>query len=458
MTDTTFAFFYYLTVLLAVVYWQCPSRLLALLTGVSFTLVVMSREEGLLLAVGLIAILLWRARREITPEEQAVAPSKQGLLARSGATLRQFQFWDLAFFVIGPVLGYAGQKIYLWNTFGSLSSAAHPLFFNSQYEFLYALRLQTKGEYLASIGGVGGAIVARIFNHLSQLRAIFADGLIIDSGASGLFPLTFLLPLGISLWAVVRDAWSGKTKARLIALLILIIAAQALAWPSFLGRWRMGEIRHVQVITPFLMMLAVEGLVRLWSKRSLLWRTVVVVLAVQYLIMALMYQILLVDILAVAPADNSADIEALRQVEPLLVEDAIIMSRKPNRAARYTGQPAVMMPLAGFKDLMTYAQEHGVSHLLVSRREWETRPGLAEGVEAMSDSIRPLVQIGRVSIYEIEDYGFLASIAEGGPLDQDIDMAAPAPPPDWAALVGRASPSTASQVWLALQAWLGEGP
>ena len=76
----------------------------------------------------------------------------------------------------------------------------------------------------------------------------------------------------------------------------------------------------------------------------------------------------------------------------------------------------------------------------------------------MSDSIHPLVQLGKVHIYEIDDYGFLSSIGDGGPLDQEIDMAAPAPPPDWAALVGRASPSTASKVWLTWQRWLEEGP
>ena len=458
MTGTTFAFFYFLTILLAVAYWQRPSRLFALLTGASFALVVMSREEGLLLGLGLIVILLWKARREPAPEAQDARSESQSIPARGRTALRQLRLDHIALFVLGPLLGYIGQKLYLWNTFGSLSSAAHPLFFNSQYEFLYALRLQTRGEYLASIGGVGGAIAARIFNHLSQLRALFADGLLIDTGAAGLFPLTFLLPLGASLWAVARDAWAGKPKARLIALLTLIIAMQALAWPSFLGRWRMAEIRHVQVITPFLMMLAAEGLVRLWNKRTLVWRAVVVLLAVQFIVMALMYQTLLVDILAVAPPDNTTDIQVLRQAEPLLAEDAILMSRKPNRAARYTGQPAVMMPLAGFKDLMAYAQAHGVTHLLVSRREWETRPGLREGVETMSDSIRPLVQVGNVFIYEIEDYGFLPSIAEGGLLDQEIDMAAPAPPPHLAALVGRASPSTASQVWLTWQKWLEKGP
>jgi hypothetical protein len=134
------------------------------------------------------------------------------------------------------------------------------------------------------------------------------------------------------------------------------------------------------------------------------------------------------------------------------------MSRKPNRAAYYTGRSAVMMPLAGFKDLMTYAQEHGVTHLVVTPRELNTRPGLAEGLATMSESIPMLAEVGKVQIYEVRDYEFLPAIAADGPLDQEIDMATPAPPPDWAALLARVEPSTLSQVWLTWQAWLGGSP
>ena len=78
MTDTTFAFFYYLTILLAVAYWQRPSRLFAALTGASFALIVMSREEGLLLGLGLLAILLWRAQRETMPVPKSAPSGNRG--------------------------------------------------------------------------------------------------------------------------------------------------------------------------------------------------------------------------------------------------------------------------------------------------------------------------------------------------------------------------------------------
>jgi hypothetical protein len=442
MTDTTFALFYYLSLVLVVAYCRRPNRILALLTGVSFTLAVMSREEGLILGLALVAIFLGRERLGLTPV--AVDTERRWLP-------------DLAIFAIAPLLGYVGQKLYLWYNFGSLSSAAHPLFFNSEYEFLYALRLQTLSEYLMSIGGVGGALVVRLFNHLSQLQALFADGLLVDTGQAGLFPLTFLLPLGIGVWGLVREAWAGKPWARLAALLGLVIVLHGLAWPSFLGRWRLSEIRHVQVITPFLMMLAADGLVRLWG-RSLVRRALVILLVTHYLIFAFLYQTLLVDVLAVAPPYDTPEIQALRQIEPDLSPEAVLMSRKPNRAVYYTGQPAVMMPLAGFKALMTYAQRHDVTQLVVTPRELRTRPGLAEGLAAMSENVHLLTEVGRVQVFEIQNYDFLPVIAVGGPLDQEIDLTAPAPPPDWGALVRRETPSTVEQVWLVWQGWLGGAP
>ena len=450
MTGTTFVLFYYLTLLLVTAYYVRPSRLLALLTGLSFALVVMSREEGLILGLAVAAVFLFR---DVLNPASAAAASDSG----GAGTIPVRSRWpDLALVLLGPLLGFVGQKLYLWYTFGSLSSAAHPLFFNSQYEFLYALRLQTRAEYLASIGGLGGAIAVRIFNNLSQLRALFADGLLLDSGQAGLFPLTFLLPLVLGLRGLARGIRAGKPMARLAGLLALVLTLHALAWPSFLGRWRLSEIRHVQVVTPFLMMLAADGLVCLWGK-SLLRKGLVILLSLHYLVFVLSYQVLLVDVLAVAPSYNNAEIQALRRVAPDLDPDAVLMSRKPNRAAYYTDRPAVMMPLAGFKDVMSYGQEHGVTHIVVTPREVRTRPALGEGLAAF-ESLDLVAQEGSVQIYQVQDFGFLSTIAEGGPFDQEIDLAAPAPPPDWGLLVRRAQPSTVQQVWRTWQRWQGAVP
>jgi len=457
MTDTTFALFYYLALMCAAAYWRRPSRALALGTGLAFALTVMSREEGLLLGVGLVLILLLQPQWATSASEGADVVGPGGLKGLARRSLGQARWRDLALFAIGPALGWIGQKYYLYHTFGSFSSSAHPLFFNSQYEFLFALRLQTPAEYFASIGGVGGAILARIFTHLSQIQAFFADGLLIDTGQAGLFPLTFLIPLGLSVRELAQKIRARQSQAVLIVLVALVVLAQALAWPTFLGRWRISEIRHVQVTTPFFMMLAVEGLVLLWG-RSLARHVLVVLLSAHFLLFVLLNQILLVDVLAVAPPDNTLDIQALRQIAPDLDEGSVIMTRKPNRAAYYTDQSAVMMPLAGFRDIMVYARQHGVTHLLAAPRELDTRPGLAEGLATAGDQIRLAVDLGRVQIYEIVDYGFLESIEEGGPLDQEVDLTAPAPPPDWGALVRRADPSTLEQAWLTVQKWRGATP
>jgi hypothetical protein len=467
MTETTFGFFYYLTLLLATLYWQRPTRLLALLMGLAFTLTVMAREEGLVLGLGLVAILLWRDTlqqrsrdsganaAQAGPRDGQMA-QQPGFLPRARALLSQRRLLDLTLFLVGPLIGFIGQKVYLWRNFGSLSSAAHPLFFNSEYEFLYALRLQTWREYLTAIGGVGGAIAARVFNNLSQFLVLFADGLILDSGQAGLFPLTFLLPVAIGIWEMVRGIRGGRSRSRVAGLLFVATLLHGLAWPSFLGRWRPSELRHIQAITPFLMILAAYGLVLLWRK-SRLGRGLVVLLVGHYLVFAFLHQTLLIDVLAVDPPYNTADIQALRQVQPELDSQAILMSRKPARAALYAERPAVMMPLAGFRDLMSYAQDHGVTHLVVQPRELRTRPGLAEGLAAFPE-IDLKLAVGRTQIYEVQGYAFLDSIPADSSLASELDLTVPSPPPDWAGLLRRAEPSTLSQVYETWTRWWSGEP
>jgi hypothetical protein len=243
----------------------------------------------------------------------------------------------------------------------------------------------------------------------------------------------------------------------LAGLLLVVTLLHSLAWPTFLGRWKPSELRHIQVITPMLMMLAADGFVRLW-RRSVVGRGLVLLLAAHFLLFVFLFQTLLVDVLAVAPPYDRTDIQALRRIEPELSADAVLMSRKPNRAAYYTDRAAVMMPLAGFKDLMGYAQGHNVTHLVVQPRELRTRPGLAEGLAATSSSIPRILEVGAVQIFEVHDYDFLPAIDGDAMLDQEIDLSAPVPPPDWTLLLRRAEPSTWSQTWETWRRWLGERP
>jgi len=218
-----------------------------------------------------------------------------------------------------------------------------------------------------------------------------------------------------------------------------------------------GEIRQLQAITPFLIVLAAAGLVQLWDW-SVLGRGLVIALAIQFLLFCGLYQSLLIDALVVAPPDSSADIQALRQVAPNLDPDTVLMSRKPDRAAHYANHPAVIMPLAGFRDLMTYAQAHHVTHLVVTPRELRNRAGLGEGLALVGKSVELLLEVDNTQILEVHDYEFLPAIEEGGPLDQEIDLAAPMPPPDWRALLRRATLSTLDQIQQTWQRWLGSTP
>jgi hypothetical protein len=429
MSDATFAFCVYLMLWAFVVCWRRPSRLMALLSGSAFALAVLTREEGLVLGLFLAGTLLFRRR-----------------------------LLDLACFLLVPMLLLGWWRIYLWQNLGSAFYTSRPLLTVSQYEFYLALSVPNLRDYLASVGGWGGAINVRLFNSIAFLRNLVADGLIVDVGQAGLFPVTFLVPLGVACVKVWRGFKAKEEQAGLTCLLTLGIVLQGAAAVAFFGlpQGTGGEIRQLIVVTPFLMMLAAAGLVQLWAWRGLA-RGLAVVLAIQFLAFAALYQFLLIDTLVVAPPYNSTDIQALRRLAPDLDDDAVLMSRKPTQAAYYTGRPAVVLPLAGFRDLMTYAQAHGVTHLVVAPRESRTRPGLAEGLAAFPD-IRPVLTMEGIQVYEVQDYAFLDSIPDDSPLAAEIDLTEPAPPPDWATLLQRAQPSTLSQVRETWDRWWRKAP
>lgn len=416
MTDTTFALLVYLALWAFVVHWQQPSRRAVLASGAAVALAVLAREEGLFLAAFLAAVLLLRRR-----------------------------WTDLALFLAAPALLVGGWQLYLWRTFGSLPYTARPLLFLPHYELFLLPELPTLGEYLAAVGGWPGAINVRLYNYIGYVRNLLADGLLIDTEQAGLFPITFLLPLGVAGWRLLRGWRSGQDHARLALLLALAMAVQAAITLGYVGypQAMAGEIRHIQVITPYLLILAAAGLVWLWD-RSRAGRGLAVLLAAHFLVFCALYQFLLVDVLVVQPPYDSADIQALRQLAPTLDDDAILMSRKPNRAAYYTGRPAAIMPLAGFREVMAYARAGSVSHLVVQSRELRTRPGLVEGLTEFADSLRLVVDHEGTWIFEVRDYDFLNGIAAGGLLDQAVDPAAPADPPDWGGLLRRSQPSSLS--------------
>jgi hypothetical protein len=429
MTEATFTFFVYLMLWAFVAGWRQPSHLLTLFAGSAFALATLAREEGLVLGLFLAGILLFRRR-----------------------------FMDLALFLLVPAILVGVWRFFLWENLGSVLYTPRPHFIIGHYEFYFALTLPGLRDYLASVGGWSGALHLRLFNYVAFLRNLLADGLILDIGQAGLFPVTFLVPLGVACVKVWRGFKAKEEQARLTCLLALGMILQAAAAIGFFGlpQGAGGEIRQLIVVTPFLMMLAAAGLGQLWAWRGLA-RGLAVVLAIHFFVFAALYQFLLIDALMVAPPYNSTDIQALRRLAPELDDDAVLMSRKPTHAAYYAGRPAVVLPLAGFRDLMTYARAHGVTHLIVVPRELRTRPGLAEGLAAFPD-IRPVLDMEDVQIYEVRDYAFLDSIPDDSPLAANIDLATPAPPPDWQSLLQRAQPSTLSQGRETWDRWWRQSP
>ncbi len=430
MTDTTFAFFMYLALWAFVLHWRRSSLPAVILAGAAVALTTLTREEGLILGVFLAAVLLVRR-----------------------------QYVSLAAFLAIPVILLGAWQVYLYRTFGSLFYTPRSVLFVAHYEHLFALALPSRHDYLASVGGWAGAANVRLFNYIGYVRNLLADGLIVDTGQAGIFPITFVLPLGILGWTLLRRLRAGEEQVHLALLLALTVAIQAIGALTYIGLplAMVGEIRQIQSVTPVLLILAAAGLVWLWN-RSSLGRGLAILLAVHFFVFSGLYHFLLIDVLIVEPPYNSTDIQALRQVAPDLDPEAILMSRKPNRASYYTDHPAVIMPLAGFHDLMAYAHAHDVTHIVVTPRELQTRPGLGEGLAWLGSSVELRVAVGDTQIFEVHDYEFLSAIEQGGPLDQGIDLAAPMPPPDWSELLRRATPSTLDQVRNTWQQWLEVAP
>ncbi len=421
MSDTTFAFFVYLGLWLFVLYWR-GSPWAILWSGASLALATLTREEGLFLIVFLsLALLLHR------------------------------RWQDLGRLLVVPVLSLGAWQLYLSRTFGSLPYTARPLFLLPHYELFLLLRTPTLPEYLAAVGGWSGAIYVRLYNYVGYARNLLADGLLLDTAHAGLFPFTFLIPLGIAIWQQIRARQTGSSRRQVALLLTMAMVFQFLMTLGYVGypQAMAGEIRHIQVITPYLLILAATGICWLWD-RSRLGKGFVTLLAIHFTLFCLIYQALLVHALVIQPSYNSADIQALRQLAPTLDEDAVLMSRKPNRAAYYSGRPSAIMPLAGFRDLMAYAQAAKATHLVVQRRELRTRPGLAEGLTRFSSSLPLVLERDGTQIFAVRDYDFLDRIPTGSALDQQVDPAAPITLPGWETLIRRSRPSTLSLLWQTL--------
>jgi hypothetical protein len=384
MTDTTFAFFYYTTLALALSYWARQQSRWLTLAGLSLALAAWTREEGIVLLIPLLLLPLWRRKpKDLT---------------------------SLALFSV-PVLG--ARALYGWMTFGSPLYTPRPMLCMPRWELLFSLHLPSCAQYLQATGGIGGALAVRVYNAAAFLRNLVADGLVVDTGVFGLLPLTVVGVALLGLW-MGRSSRSSPSADRshvgldrrpflrrwLAGTLGLQFVASVGIFGLPLGIGGEGGIRQAQVVLPYLLIVASAGLIAIWN-RGWWGRVLTGVSLAHFALFSFMAHSLLIGSLTAPPSPN-AEIKLLQRVSQDLPANSVIMSRRPNRAAYLTGRPAVMLPFASNREAVDYARRHHVTHLLLTAQERRSRPWLVKLLNTYPGVFRKMATVGRVELYSVQ--------------------------------------------------------
>jgi len=383
MTDTSFTFFYYVTLTFAMLYWmRRQSRWLAL-AGLGLALTVWTREEGIVLAVALLALPLLRRQ-----------PRHLAMLA--------------AFSV--PLLGL--RALYSWHAFGTLFYTPRPMLCMPRWELLFALHLPSCSQYLQATGGIGGALAVRLYNAVAFFRNLVADGLLIDTGVFGLLPPITAAVAVFGLWKGRFFSSSGSARGSadvpselsgfrrwLGGALALQVGASIGVFGLPLGIGGEGGIRQAQVVLPYLLILAAAGLIVVWKSNR--WGKSLASLAlVNFVFFSFMAHTLLIGTLT-TPSPPNAEIELLQKVSATLPSNSVLMSRKPNRAAYFAQHPAVMLPFASNRETLDYMRRQHVTHLLLTAQAKRSRPWLLTLLRTYPDAFHKIASVKNVNLYAV---------------------------------------------------------
>lgn len=382
MPETTTAFFYYLAILFLVAYYKAPRPFLTLLAGLAASLAYLARPEGLfLLILGIATVLLGRRRWQ-------------------GALL--FLFFPVLTLMLGSRLIYGHMA--------SISPHQTSLVLLPDWADFYVLEGFTPSAYLDRVGGIPGALAVRLYNCLLFLKNTFADGLWFDRRV-GLLPFTFAIPIFVSLFGAAR-----RQDKVYLCVLSLFIAAQMVFTIGYPGYPRMSaDFRHGQIIGPFVLILASAGLVYLWrgcrqlkAKRAiqLVCRMIGYLLGAHYAVFAVVFLSLIVNETLWTPVVRTPLVQGAVCIRHNLPADAVIMSRKPAVVSYFSQRPAVIIPTAPYADIMAYAQEHGVTHFLITELELSNLPNLKQGLEVYADHFQNVYTADAFSIITVKSYDY----------------------------------------------------
>lgn len=391
MPETTCDFFYYLAIMALVMYGHRQRRRWLVLASASASLAYLTRAEALLLLLlGLIVLKSFAAQKK-----------------------------DWLLFLVIPTLTLSLGSLRIYGRPLGLEYTSTPLVTLPDWWHYYSFKRFTWREYLNHVGGLRGAFQLRLYNYLRFAENVFSDGLLVDTGI-GLLPAGFLPILVLPFF--VHLPVKRKRLFRLLSGFMLIQVLINIGYP---GYPRINtELRHGQLVAPFLLILAAVGLTQLLETKgphipikpaSHLGPWIAGVLGGGYVLFSGVFLTLILEHYLWSPPERGGIERGAEWARAELPRGSVLLSRKPNLAYHYSQHIAIVAPTASFQEIMKYAQRHQITHLLLSAREERRTPNLLQGVEIYAEFFHRVHTAEDFQIVQIRSYDFLADmpIVEG---------------------------------------------
>jgi hypothetical protein len=373
-TDLMASFFYYACLYCVTLCILAPTagRRLPLLAGLSFALAALTREDAVVLVLAL-GMAWWARGRRLD---------------------------DAADFAVAPLAALALRSLYVWQQFGSPFYNERSYFWLPRWALWYTLGSFTPAEYFDYVGGLGGALAIRLYNYARFIENLFSDGILYFMQV-GLLPVPLIVALmGAYRWRPTAGGrWLLPALSGVMALQVLL----GIGYPGYAGN--STEVRHGQLVAPFLLLLVGSGLVRLWDGAG--WhRALAMGLAGIYLVFSLAQFGTWANALAQPPYRGPV-VLAAEWARDHLPASAVLMTRRAAETHYFSGKTVVATPSAPFADMMAYAQAHQVTHFLITEVERSGAPNLLQGLKAFAPGFQ--------TVYSTEGAQLVALVANGLP-------------------------------------------
>jgi Dolichyl-phosphate-mannose-protein mannosyltransferase len=385
-----------------------------LLTGLFFALAALTREDAVVLVLAL-GFAWWMCGRH--PR-------------------------DALAFLAFPACAFVFRGAYLWQNFGSPFYNERPYFLLPRWALWYYLGSFSPGDYLDYVGGFGGAVAIRVYNYARFLENLFSDGTLYFT-QTGLMPLVMLLPMAVAYVRHVRHE-----RFDLLLCLSAVVGLQMLlgiGYPGYAGN--STDVRHGQLIAPFLLLLTAGGLVSLWDgARSR--RALALALGAIYLAFSVAYLGAWGYALS-GPPYRGPIVLAAEWAGEHLPAGAVLMTRRAAETHYFSGKTVVVTPSAPFTEMMAYARAHHITHFLITDDERTGTPNLLQGMRAFAQNFQTVYSTDGAQIIAITSYEFPTPLSLPDELYAGKTVGRPPRLFNWNSLL----PSGAGQIVDAFERW-----